>query len=598
MMKRHIYPLLVAAGLLVPGLSSCDLSVINPTDVSSSTFWQDDKDVWSALNDLYADVVPGCDIYSDSYTDDVRCPYPWESNGSTFQTNGLSSAVDMGYSFVVTRRANDILEHLDGAEMDPALKERVRAEVRLLRAWNYAGLTLSFGKVPLMTERYEYTKRDIRRDDAEKVRQFVLDEMAEAAKALPKSYPGGYFQETTRLTSYAAYAILARTALNFGNYKVAEEAARQVMAGPFALHSVSAVPDGNAPEVAQIKQLVDFEALGLDEEAFVRGVYSYRSIWDADNVVTGSPECILIREYMGGNEDYADLIRYTNMRPQQMVLGWSSVVPQQPLIDAYWMADGKPYEARITTEERKTNWDEWVKEDGLVVGDDGNPIKDPSARATKLVESGKYLSLKFFDEFRNRDPRLYASILFHLHRMSDTDAGPGFIYRWQEGANNESTTGYNFIKMVAKSTSTMLWGEYPTSEANYPTIRFAEVLLTFAEAHTHNVGYDGEVVATLNRLRTRVGMPGVPERLSQSEGLDLIRNERRIELAGEGFRLNDLRRYGNNYAAKYMNDVPVVNPKGATVLTMKWDKRMMLFPIPQTAIDVNPILKEDQNPGY
>lgn len=204
----------------------------------------------------------------------------------------------------------------------------------------------------------------------------------------------------------------------------------------------------------------------------------------------------------------------------------------------------------------------------------------------------------FFNEFRNRDPRLYASILFHFHRVADTDAGSSFIYRWMPAQNNESTTGYNFIKMVAKSTGTMLWGAYPTSEANYPSIRFAEMLLTFAEAHTLNTGYDDRARAALDRLRDRVGMPHVPVSLSQEEALELIRNERRIELAGEGFRLDDIRRYGNEYAEKYMNNVPVVRPDGETVLTMKWDKRMMLYPIPQTAIDVNPLLKDDQNDGY
>lgn len=593
-MKKQIYTLIVAAGLTTLGLSSCDLTVENPTDVSAGTFWKTDKDIWSAVNDLYAVVVPGCGIYDDSYTDDVRCPYPWESNGSTFQTNGLSSQQDMGYGFVSIRRANDILEHLDGAEMDDALRERVRAEVRLLRAWEYASLTLKFGKVPLMTERFEYTKRDIQRDEVAKVRQFVIDEMTAAAKALPKSYGGGYFDETSRITSYAAYAVLARTALNFGDYKLAEQAAREVMAGPFALHTVSALPDGVSPEVQQLRQLVDFDKLGLDEEAFIRGVYSYRSIWDGDNVSPGSSECVLVREYMGGNADYSDLTRYTSMRPQQMVNGWSSVVPQQPLVDAYWTADGKPYDPQVTADERKDNW---KKVEGFFTSDKNKDVA-PKLLANQMVDSGEYLDYSLFSEFKNRDPRLYASILFHFHRVSDTDAGSDFIYLWQPGANNESTTGYNFIKMVAKSTTTMLWGSYPTSEANYPTIRYAEVLLTFAEARTHNTGYDSEVVQALNQIRSRVGMPGVPTGLSQSEGLDLIRNERRIELAGEGFRLNDIRRYGNDYANKYMGNVPVVDPKGGTIITLKWDERMMLFPIPQTAIDVNPVLKGDQNPGY
>lgn len=591
-MKKYILSLITLVGLGSLGLTSCDLSVTNPTDVSSDTYWKTDKDVWSSLNDLYSALIPGCGIYSDTFSDDVRCPYPWESAGSTFQTNGLSSQQDMGYDFVSVRRANDILEHLDQSGLTDELKQRVRAEVRLLRAWNYARMTLDFGKVPLLTDRLEYTERDIKRDDVTKVRKFVLDEMREAASSLPKSYPGGYFQERTRLTCYAAYAMLARTALNFGDYKLAEEAALKVMEGPFDLHKVEAIPAAAAPEVEQLRGLVDFAALGLDEEAFIRGVYSYRSIWDAENVSPGSPECILVREYLAGNADYTDLTRYTAMRPSQMVNGWSSVVPQQPLIDAYWTADGKPAEIDVTPAKRAENWTA-LKELFEKSGE-----SDFTKFANQLVSNGKYLDQDFFKEFRNRDPRLYASILFHFHRVADTDAGSSFIYRWMPATNNESTTGYNFIKMVAKSTGTMLWGSYPTSEANYPSIRFAEMLLTFAEAHTLNTGYDDKARAALDRLRDRVGMPHVPVSLSQEEALELIRNERRIELAGEGFRLDDIRRYGNEYAEKHMNNVPIVRPDGETVLTMKWDKRMMLYPIPQTAIDVNPLLKDDQNDGY
>lgn len=154
-MKKYIVSLITLVGLGSLGLTSCDLSVTNPTDVSSDTYWKTDKDVWASLNDLYSALIPGCGIYSDTFSDDVRCPYPWESAGSTFQTNGLSSQQDMGYDFVSIRRANDVLEHLDQSGLTDELKQRVRAEVRLLRAWNYARMTLDFGKVPLLTDRLE-----------------------------------------------------------------------------------------------------------------------------------------------------------------------------------------------------------------------------------------------------------------------------------------------------------------------------------------------------------------------------------------------------------------------------------------------------------
>ena len=129
-------------------------------------------------------------------------------------------------------------------------------------------------------------------------------------------------------------------------------------------------------------------------------------------------------------------------------------------------------------------------------------------------------------------------------------------------------------------------------------IRYAEILLIYAEAHTQTTGYDAATEAALNQLRDRCGMPDVPSGLSKEEGLKLIQNERRIELAGEGFRGDDMTRYSDDYWKEHMNNVPIMTPDGDTELTMKWSSRMRLKPIPQTAIDLNPLLAGDQNPGY
>ena len=92
-------------------------------------------------------------------------------------------------------------------------------------------------------------------------------------------------------------------------------------------------------------------------------------------------------------------------------------------------------------------------------------------------------------------------------------------------------------------------------------------------------------------------MPNVPTGLSNSQAIDLIRNERRIELAAEGHRYNDIRRYGSDYATKYMTG-PSTAPNGSVVIQKAWNDKLMLMPIPQSAIDKNELLKDDQNPGY
>ena len=108
----------------------------------------------------------------------------------------------------------------------------------------------------------------------------------------------------------------------------------------------------------------------------------------------------------------------------------------------------------------------------------------------------------------------------------------------------------------------------------------------------------GYVLVEAALVGDRCGMPDVPTSLSKEEGLELIANERRIELAAEGFRSDDMYRYSDEYWNKHINNVEIAAPDGDNIITMSWNPRMHLRPIPQTAIDLNPLLADDQNPGY
>ena len=119
----------------------------------------------------------------------------------------------------------------------------------------------------------------------------------------------------------------------------------------------------------------------------------------------------------------------------------------------------------------------------------------------------------------------------------------------------------------------------------------------------------GELMSAKKDLPATV-LPYVPTSLSKDDAIEFVRNERRIELAGEGHRYEDIRRYGTEYCAKVMNGTTYA-PCGVydsqkqawsttpyRVVEKTWDDRLMWMPIPTSAIDVNPLLKEDQNPGY
>lgn len=147
-------------------------------------------------------------------------------------------------------------------------------------------------------------------------------------------------------------------------------------------------------------------------------------------------------------------------------------------------------------------------------------------------------------EFEGRDPRMSmtfiipgSSIFFEGGNW--TPIFPGFT------GNNATHTGYMIRKFLDESIdATLKIGAYDFKE-----LRYGEVLLTLAEALYEKNGRitDQELNRTLNPLRARVGMPALTNAFVEANALDMreeIRRERTVELAFEGYRRDDLRRWG------------------------------------------------------
>jgi starch-binding outer membrane protein, SusD/RagB family len=132
-------------------------------------------------------------------------------------------------------------------------------------------------------------------------------------------------------------------------------------------------------------------------------------------------------------------------------------------------------------------------------------------------------------------------------------------------------------------------------DQDYVLLRYADIKLMYAEAQNEAVGPDATVYQQVNDVRARPGvnMPPLPAGLSQSDMRQKIWHERRVELALEGLRYFDLRRWG--IATQKLNGF-VQNPTTPSVTTMYKDN-YAFWPIPQTEIDLNqPDLI--QNDGY
>lgn len=259
--------------------------------------------------------------------------------------------------------------------------------------------------------------------------------------------------------------------------------------------------------------------------------------------------------------------------------GWSSIVPTHSLVEAYETKNG------LTTDE--------------------DPEFDPT------------------NPYVNRDPRLRATIIYPgqaygMYDGSNSNYPNGFpsVIKgsgdYATDANNATHTGYNFKKFYSDlSEYVSMWGD----DRNFPLLRYAEVLLSYAEAKIELGQIDASVYEAINQVRTRAGMPNVDEaKYSNQEKLrELVHRERRVEFAYEGMRRWDIIRWG--IAEKVMNE-PVVRVEGELLPTKNAEgdfnvnitgttveeSRMFtvgkheLMPVPQSIIDANPDI--EQNPGY
>lgn len=185
----------------------------------------------------------------------------------------------------------------------------------------------------------------------------------------------------------------------------------------------------------------------------------------------------------------------------------------------------------------------------------------------------------------NRDPRLLMTIkAFEDEVVNSAGVTMGFNYNAQSGTGYEPVKGLNWDALPV---------DYSTkSEQDWILLRYAEVLLIYAEAKNEESGPDQSVYDAINEIRSRPGvaMPPIPTGLSKDQMRERIRHERRIELALEGKRYWDIKRWKT--AETYIPTL--IDPGG--VRRQFNPAKHYLFPFPQSEIDVNDNLV--QNPNY
>ena len=212
------------------------------------------------------------------------------------------------------------------------------------------------------------------------------------------------------------------------------------------------------------------------------------------------------------------------------------------------------------------------------------------------------------DPYEDRDPRFYATVVNNGSMLRDRPY-EFFLPGGMDSSDgnepwNVSKTGYLLRKFMNTEITLNDWDYMGAIPWRY--MRYAEVLLNYAEAQNEAVGPDDNVYNAINQVRQRAGMPPLVG-LSQDQMREKIRNERRIELAFEEHRYFDVRRW------KIAMDVE--NREARAILIIKEDDGSLTYspdialrgksfeekhywmPIPlEEILASNNVL--EQNPGY
>jgi len=309
-MKKY---LLIITAALLTGLTSCvDLDLYPLEELSDGSFWKTPKDAEMAVSDLYPSLpywVVDDDINSDNAVHGIK----WAAGNIS---KGIYDPLDFSWSgsYTVIRQTNLILSKIDDIpDYDQAEKEKVLGQTYFFRAFHYFDLIRSFGDVPYIDKPLTLADQaSITRTPREEVYTKMMADFDKAIAYLPTKWGASDYG---RITKGAAYAMKARAALYYGNWKVAADNAKAVMdLGVYSLY--------------------DKENTGKYEELF----------WEKTD---GCDEFILVRQFKASENGWY-LIGWEAFPTK----GWGGINPTQSLVDAFEDINGAPIEESTIYDEK------------------------------------------------------------------------------------------------------------------------------------------------------------------------------------------------------------------------------------------------------
>lgn len=468
-------------------LSTCNdefLDRFPETEIGKENFFNTEEDLKLYIYSLYS--FPGDGIYTnDGYsTTDNMCNTGNTEVKTMMTANPNSTTINSGWNWNALRNINLFLENFRRAQLPEDLLAHYEGVARYFRARFYLDKVKRYSDVPWYDKTIGTGDEEALykgRDPRALVVDKIFEDLQYAAEHVYVDQPTGAVHQML------VKAELARAALYEGTFRRYHP--------ELGLENTADTYLRKAQDVA--KEIMDSGKYQIYSTG--RPDQDYYSLFVSSDL-TANPEII-----------FANISQYElkNGGNSPIIFGNYETAPSRDLLQDYLMVDGTPF----------TN--------------------QPGFQTKQFVE-----------EFQNRDPRLsqtYAYPGWELIRSNTYAQGEG-IYIQQL---NKNFSGYHQIKGYVNSKS-----DADINDVDYPVVRYAEILLIYAEASAE-LGEltQADLDITVNRLRDRVAIPHLTTTVSadpvqqakypnvSNPVLLEIRRERRLELALEGYRFDDLMRW-------------------------------------------------------
>jgi len=579
-------------------LSACKKDFLEQKKLSAideTAVFKDSVRAKGVVNNLYSNL--GMSFNSrrynntplDAATDDAE-PNLYDNGIASYYTYKLSngainsSNVDKDVwnkSYQMIRAANIYIKNKDNVPLTADTKNFWLAQVKFLRAWYYFILLKHYGGIPLIGDKVfeDGESINVPRSSYEDCVNYIVAELDQAAVFLPTTYPVGD-SEDRRITKGAALAVKARVLL-YAASPLFNSGARSD--DPDHYVSYAAADNERWKKAADAAKAV----IGLN-------VYSLYNLGAAPfyeqflkNTPRDLPEAVLVYWQPANTSNNFYVENSANPVSRGTNNGYQGLkyIPTQELVDAFGMKNGLPITDPAS---------------GYSDGDNMYSNRDPRLTYTVHYNGAlRYMGGAFGDQ----PVYTYTGVIPTSTNRSVTSASDDGMYR-----PTGTPTGYFRFKSMNN------FGTGSGSELYRPwtLMRYAEVLLNAAEATNEYSGPTTEVYDWLKSIRQRAlitagtnGMYGLKPGMTKDEMREVIRNERRVELAFEEHRFWDVRRWKiapqtenkETHGMEITRDATgKYSYRRVVVRKHTFTNAMYFFPIPQTELVKSSALK--QNPGY